>query len=81
MCVCALVCLNLAAFPHYCTDSDVTWGNGTRCPLVVHCWAVLMLVNGFRYYDNLAPNTKCQRVLVLALGLVFIVVSALFHRK
>jgi len=22
------VCLSLAAFPHYCTDPDVTWGNG-----------------------------------------------------
>jgi len=24
------VCLSLAAFPHYCTDPDVTWGNGRR---------------------------------------------------
>ena len=22
------VCLSLAAFSHYCTDRDVTWGNG-----------------------------------------------------
>ena len=22
------VCLSLAAFLHYCTDPDVTWGNG-----------------------------------------------------
>jgi len=22
------VCLSFAAFPHYCTDPDVTWGNG-----------------------------------------------------
>jgi len=22
------VCLSLAAFPQYCTDPDVTWGNG-----------------------------------------------------
>jgi len=26
--VCLSVCLFLAAFPHYCTDPDVTWGNG-----------------------------------------------------
>ena len=24
--VCVIVCLSLAAFPHYCTDPDVTWG-------------------------------------------------------
>ena len=26
--VCVSVCLFLAAFPHYCTDPDVGWGNG-----------------------------------------------------
>jgi len=26
VCVCLSVCLSLAAFPHYCTDPDVTWG-------------------------------------------------------
>jgi len=26
--LCVSVCLSLAAFPHYCTDLDVTWGNG-----------------------------------------------------
>jgi len=31
------VCLSLAACPHYCTDPDVTWGNGRECPLVVQC--------------------------------------------
>jgi len=24
--VCVSVCLSVAAFPHYCTDPDVTWG-------------------------------------------------------
>jgi len=37
----------LAAFPHYCTDSDVTLENGTVCPLVVHYWADLQSVQGF----------------------------------
>jgi len=32
------VCLSLTACPHYCTDPDVTWGNGTGFPLVVHYW-------------------------------------------
>ena len=25
LCVCLCVCLSLAAFPHYCTDPDVSW--------------------------------------------------------
>jgi len=30
------VCLSLAAFPHYCTDPDVTWENdrGALCALL-----------------------------------------------
>jgi len=42
-------------------------------PLVVHYWADLQSVHGFRYYDNIALNAKCQRVLVLALWLVLLV--------
>ena len=38
------VCLSLAAFPHYCTDLDVTWGM-VGVPLVVHYWADLQLVH------------------------------------
>jgi len=56
------VCLSLAAFPHYCTDPDVTWRNGRRCPLVVRCWADLQSMHEFRCYDN-RPNAKYQRVL------------------
>ena len=71
--VCLCVCLSFAACPHYCTDPDVTWGNGRGCPLVVHYWADLQSVHGLRCYDNIAPNVKCQRVLVLALCLVYVV--------
>jgi len=46
------VCLFLTAFPHYCTDPDVTWGNFRGCPLVVHYWADLQSVLGFCCYDN-----------------------------
>ena len=60
--------LSLAAFPHYCTDPDVTWGNSRGCPLVVYYWADLQSVHGFCCYDNITPNAKRQRVLVLALG-------------
>ena len=45
-------------------------GNGRGCPLVVHYRADLQSVDGFRCYDNIVPNAKCQRVLVLALCLV-----------
>jgi len=69
------VCLSvssLAAFPHYCTDHDVTWGNGRGCPQVMHYWADLQSVHGFRCCDNIAPNAKSQRVFVLAVRLVFL---------
>ena len=64
------VCLSFVAFPHYCTDLDVTCGNGREYPLVVHCWADLQLVQGFHCYDSITPNAKCHRVLVLTLCLV-----------
>ena len=39
--VCVCVCLYLAAY-HYCTDTDVTLGNGRGCPLVVQYWICLL---------------------------------------
>jgi len=45
--VCVSVCLSLAAFPHYCTDPDVTWGNGRECPLVVHYGQTCNRCTGF----------------------------------
>jgi len=71
VCVCVSVCLSLATCPHHCTDPDASWGNGTGCPQVVqHCWADLKSVHAFHCYENIVPNAKCQRVLVLALCLV-----------
>ena len=46
-------------------------GNARGCLLVVYCWADLQSVHGFRCYDNVTPNAKCQRVLVLALCPVY----------
>ena len=40
----------------------------------MHYWADLHSVHGFRCYDNIAQNAKCQRVLVLALCLDVVVV-------
>jgi len=71
MSVCVSVCLSLAAFPHYCTDPDVSWGNGRGYPLVVHCLADLQFAYEFCCCDNIEPNAKCQQVLVLALCLVW----------
>jgi len=48
------VCVSAAACLHYCTDPDVTSGNGRRCPLalVVYYWADLQSVYGLRCYGN-----------------------------
>ena len=68
---CLCVCLSVAAFPHYCTDPDVSCGHGTvRGAIVAHYWADLHSVHEFRCYDNIVPDAKCQRVLVLPLCLV-----------
>jgi len=66
------VCVSVCPSPH----SRTTWGNGTGCPLVVHYLTDLHSVRGFRCYDNITPNAKCQRVLMLALCLVFHLQSA-----
>ena len=54
------------------TDPDVTWRNGRGCRLVVHYWADLQLVHWICCYDNISPNARCQRVLVLAVCLVLL---------
>jgi len=41
------VCLSIIAFPHYCTDPDVSWGNGRGCPLVVTIWRICNRCTGF----------------------------------
>jgi len=38
-------------------DPDVTWDNGTGCPLIVHYWADLQSMHRFRCYDNSAELT------------------------
>ena len=51
-----------------CSNAAKSWYG--LCPLVVHYWADLQSVHEFYCYDNIAPNAKCQRVLVLAVCLV-----------
>ena len=67
---CVSVCPQRHAHTTARPDPDVTQGNGRGCPLVVHYWADLQSVQGFRCYDSIAANAKCQRVFVLALCLV-----------
>ena len=40
----------------------------------MHYWADLQSVHGFRCYDNIALNVKCELVLALALCLVIIII-------
>ena len=70
------VCLSVPRrIPTLLHGSRCNFGeNGRECPLVVHYWADLQSVHGFRCYDNIAPNAKCQRVLVLVLCLVLLAV-------
>jgi len=60
---CMSVCLSLAAFPHYCTDPDVTCKNGRGCPVVVHYWVDLQLVHRFHCYDNIARTRNVSECL------------------
>jgi len=62
--LCVSVCLSLSL------DPDVSGGNGRWCPLVVHYSEDLQSVHGFCCHDNIAPNAKCQQVLVLTLCLI-----------
>jgi len=64
---------SLAAFPRYCTDPDVLGGmvGGALKLCTIGRIRKLQSVHGFRRYDNIAPNAKCQRVLVLALCLLY----------
>jgi len=52
--VCVSVCLSLTAFPHYFTDPGVIWGNGRRCPLVVHYWADFVAMTTQRRVRNVS---------------------------
>jgi len=61
--VCVSLWLSLAAFPHYCTNPDVTWENGRGCPLVVRYWVDLQSVHGLRCYGNIARTRNVSECL------------------
>jgi len=77
--VCVSVCLSLAAFPHYCMDLDVTWGNGRGCPLVVHCWADLQSVHGLlRCYESTVSNANVSECLYLLHAWLLLLISVIW---
>jgi len=67
-CVCLSVPRHIPMLLH---GPDVSVGNGRRRRVVVRCWADLQSVHGFHCCDNIAPNAKCQRVL-LCLSFAFL---------
>jgi len=69
-CLCLSMCLSVPRRIPALLHPDVTWGMVGVHSIDVHYWADLQSVHGFRCYDNIAANAKCQRVLVLALCLV-----------
>jgi len=71
----ASVCLTVSGrTPTLLHDSDVTWGRGGGCPLVVHYWADLQSGHVLRCYGkitrtlvtSLRPSRDMMIVLVLA---------------
>jgi len=74
--VCLSVCVSVPrCIPTLLHGPGCKLGERCRCHVVVNYWADLQSVHGFGCYDNIAPNAKCQRVLVLALCLVADVVQ------
>jgi len=69
------VCLSVPRrFPALLHGPGYNLGNGRGAPLVVHYCAGLQSMHGFCCYNNIAPNAKCHRLLVLALCLVSCIV-------
>ena len=73
MCIghdCLSVCLSVPRrIPSLLHGPGCNLGESMGCPLVVRCWVDLQSVHRFCCYDNIEPNAKCQRVLVLTLCL------------
>ena len=62
LCVCLSVCLSLAAFPHYCTDPDISWGM-VGVPPSCAILSDLQSMRGFRCYDNVAQTGNVSECL------------------
>ena len=66
MSVCLFVCVSVPRrIPTLLHKLDVTLGNSRGCPVVVHHWADLQLVHGFRCCDNVAQMRNVNECLYL----------------
>jgi len=77
LCVCLCVCLYAAAFPHYCTDPDVTWGM-VEVPPSCALWGICNRCTGFVVITTYHER---EMLLVLALFLVYLLHKSLFTNK
>jgi len=68
VCMCLSVHRRILALLH---GPGCNLGNGRDVPPNCALFGGFAIGARFRCYDNIAPNAKCQRVLVLALRLVF----------
>jgi len=58
------LCLSVAACPHYYTDPDATWRNGTGSPpLSCALLGGFAIGHGFRCYDNIARTRNVSECL------------------
>ena len=66
---CLCVCLSVPSrIPTLLHAPGSNLGNGSECRLIVDYWVDLQSVRVFCCCDNILLNSKCQRVLVLALA-------------
>jgi len=77
---CMSVCLFVAVCPHYCTDPDVTWGNGRGCPVVVHYWADLQSVHGLHCYGDIARTRNVSECFYSLCAWLYFVTLSIEHR-
>jgi len=62
--LCVRVCLSVPRrIPTLLHGPGVTWENGSGCPLVVHYWADLQSLHGFRCYENIARTQNVSECL------------------
>jgi len=78
------ICVSVCPSPHFHTTARTRKKVGGIVRVPSGCallGADLQSVRGFRCYDNIAPNAKRQRVLVLVLGLVVTPVGSCRRRQ
>jgi len=67
------VCLSLAAFPHYCTDPDVTCGNGSCALLGGFAIGARCFVAATTQHEREMSVSACTRPVAGLIGCGFVV--------